>query len=687
MMLRHLFAICVFGFSSFAYGLNCQQVKTLTMVYLKSHYSFTEFSDELSKRTLGNFVKSYDPGKLYFYKADVEGFEQKYGTQIDDMIRKNDCSAINEVVSLYSKRFEERNKHIFELVAGKFDFTVDESLNLDRKNLEYASNKEELDERWRKRVKFQVLQLKQSIGDLKKAREKMVKRYQLVVKRHNEDTIVTVYSAFLNAFSVALDPHSEYYSAEALEDFRIDTKLSLEGIGAVLRTDDGFTVIQSLVPGGAAAKTKLIKEDDKIIAVAQGKGEPVDVIDMQLREVVKLIRGTAGTEVRLSLLREIGGKAERLIVPVKREKVQLLDKIAKSRSHDVEVKDAAGKVSTIKVGIVDLPSFYVDFEGMHQKRENYRSSFRDTLEQLQKLEQEKVDAVIVDLRSNGGGSLDESVSIGGLFYDQGPVVQVKDADGNIKALNDPNKGTVYSGPLLVMINRQSASASEILAGAIQDYDRGLIIGDSHTFGKGTVQNMNDIGDKIGAVKITISKFYRPSGSSTQLKGVDSDIVLPSLVDELEIGEKFYDYALPWDQIPSGQFNKVSLTKPYSAQLKERSEKRTSTDASFEKVRADIKKYKETEKERYTVSLKEKNDKDAKKLEEEEEQEARMNAGKEKLLKDDPGLQETLKIAADYVKLLRKESPGTNELPIVKKELAEAEKNSKGKTAKNSSKKK
>jgi carboxyl-terminal processing protease len=669
--------------SSSAFALNCQQVKQLTALYLKYHYSYDNFDDELSKRVVTTFVKNWDPGKLYFFKQDVDSFTQKYGNQMDDLVRKGDCAAISDVVNIYAQRFEERSKHINTLIDAKYDFTIDENLNLDRKNTEYASTKEELDERWRQRIKFQYLQLKTSVPDWEKAKEKMKKRYNLIVKRQNEQTIDNVYSAFLNAFATALDPHSEYMAAEALEDFRIDTKLSLEGIGAVLRSDDGFTIIQSLVPGGAAAKTNLVKVDDKIISVAQGAAEPVDVIDMNLREVVKLIRGTAGTEVRLTLMREEGGKTTKLVVPVKREKVQLEDRIAKSKVFEVELKDSpADKGKPYKIGVLDLPSFYVDFEGMHQKKEAYRSSFRDVTEELVKLEKEKVDAVIVDLRSNGGGSLDESIKIAGLFFDTGPVVQVKDMDGRIQAHSDPNRGTVYGGPLLLMINRQSASASEILAGAIQDYERGLIVGDSHSFGKGTVQNLNDIGDKLGAVKITISKFYRPSGSSTQLKGVSSDIVLPSVVDELEIGEKHYDYALQWDQINASPFNRVNMVQPFLSTVKDRNAKRVASDPAFEKIRGEIKKYREGEKERYTVSLKEKSDKDAKKDPEADEE--KMAYGQENKLEDDIGLQETLRIAGDYVRLLKKEQPANLvEIPVLKQVVAEVK--DKPKAAKKKSK--
>jgi carboxyl-terminal processing protease len=412
---------------------------------------------------------------------------------------------------------------------------------------------------------------------------------------------------------------------------------------------------------------------------------------MDLREVVKLIRGTRGTEVRLTLVREEAGKTVQLVVPIIREQIQLKDRAAKSTVVPVTVHDGPGGVARqIKIGVIDLPSFYMDFEGRQNREKGYKSSSTDMRNEINALKKQGVDGMIIDLRSNGGGSLDESIDIAGLFFDKGPVVQIKDTRGATYVQKDENPETLYSGPLVVMINKQSASASEIFAGAIQDYQRGLIVGDAHTFGKGTVQNLNDIDDKLGAVKVTISKFYRPSGSSTQLKGVESDIVLPDLLDEYELGEKHYDYALPWDKIQSSDYKSAGLVTPdMTKSLQVASKTRVSTDKGFEKIFDAIKEYKQSEESRSRVSLKEDTGgKDAKKDGKGAETAAATKNGKgsgkkdgkdkdkkerdpdaeeegEKLpLTDDVHLQETLKIAADYIQLLGKKPLVKVSLPTV-----------------------
>ena len=658
------FGACLFLFAETSWALNCQQVKLLTGVYFKMHFSQHTFDNELSERTLDSFIKSWDPGKIYFLKTDVDRFKSKFATKLDDMVQKDDCSVIDAVVDVYSKRFQERQKTIGKLIKMKFDFKKDEYMDIDRKKMTWAKTVEEVEDRWRKRIKFSFMQLNNTMKDDKKVREKLVKRYALAVKRHNDLTSDDAYSAFLNAFSNSLDPHTVYMSPEQLEDFRISTRLSLEGIGAVLRSEDGFTTIQSLVPGGAAFNTKKVKVEDKIIAVAQGAEPPVDVIDMGLREVVKLIRGTRGTEVRLTLVREETGKSSQLIVPIIREKIQLKDRAAKSFVHNVEVKNG-DKRTTMKVGVIDLPSFYMDFEGRQNRKRNFKSSSADMKREILSLKKKGVDAVVVDLRSNGGGALDESITIAGLFFDAGPVVQTKDPRGQTHVYDDEDGKTYYDGPLVVMINRQSASASEIFAGAIQDYGRGLIVGDSHTFGKGTVQNLNDIDEKLGAIKVTISKFYRPSGASTQLKGVASDIVLPSLFDEYEIGEKHYEYALPWEKIKSSKFSRRDVVTKYKKKLDARSKKRIKANKDYDEVRKAIAEFRKSEKERSRVSLKEepekKDDKTAKKEEAEEE----SGNEDEHNLKKDLNLQEALKITADYVTMLQKKKLGAPSLPELK----------------------
>ncbi len=654
-----------------AKALSCSEVRQLTLLYFKMHFSYDTFNDQISERTLDTFIKAWDPWKLYFFKSDVDEFKTKFASKLDNMIYGNlDCSAIDFVMNRYSKRFSEKQKYVEKLLKQKFDFSIDEYMNVDMKSIDYATTADEVNERWRKRVKFQLLNLKSSLDDIEKAKSKLHKRYELAMKRHNDLTKDRVFGVFLNAFSTSLDPHSSYMPAEDLEDFRIRTRLSLEGIGASLRSEDGFTIVVSLVKGGAAAKGGQLKVNDKIIAVAQADGEPVDVIDMDLQEVVKKIRGARGTVVKLTVMREDSKQNKKMVIPIIREKIQLVEQQASSKIIDVVGPDS----KNLKIGVLTLPSFYIDFEGRQKRLKNYRSSSNDTKEQIKLLKKQKIDGLIVDLRSNGGGSLEESINMAGLFFDEGPVVQIKTDKGDVETFYDRDDKTYYDGPVVVMINRHSASASEIFAGAIQDYERGLIVGDLHTFGKGTVQNLNDLAPKLGAIKVTVNQFYRAAGASTQLQGVASDVVLPSLVDEFEIGEKHYDYALPFEKIKSSRFSKFNLTKPYLADLRARSSSRISKDSEFKKVYDEIEKYRKNKKDRSKVSLKEdNNEKDDK--EKVADKGSKDDSGNDKEdevastdlsdLKDDIYLQEALKVTADYVSMLKgSKLKGSPSIPIL-----------------------
>ena len=650
-----------------AYGLECKDVKQMINYYLRMHFSIHEFTPEISSRTLDNFVRYWDPGKVYFLEEDVTQFKSKFEKTLPSMIAKADCSAVDLIFAQYSKRFEERQAQITKLIDIRHDFKLDEHLTIDRKTLPYAKNASEINERWRKRIKFQHLNLMGSVDKDQTIREKLHKRYNLAAKRQKDLSTEDVYGIFMDAFSTSLDPHTDYFSPTQLEEFRINTRLSLEGIGALLRSEDGVTSIQSLVPGGAAHKAGLLKIDDKIVAVSQGTGTPVDVIDMDLKDVVKLIRGPGGTEVRLTVRRE----SKELIIPIIREKIQLKDRAAKSKTYQIQVEHAKTPAS-YKVGVIDLPSFYMDFEGRQVNKDNFRSSSRDMAKEIEALKKEKIDCLIVDLRSNGGGSLDEAINVAGLFGGSAPVVQIKGSSTKPYVSRFDGK-SVYDGLLILLIDRQSASASEILAGAIKDYGRGILVGDSHTFGKGTVQNLNDLDPKLGAIKITISKFYRPSGSSTQLRGVDADIVLPSLFDHYEIGEKHYDFALPWEKVDPVKSPQFGMVKEYLSPLKLASMSRLKHDKKFQEINEAIDKYVKGKEDRMKVSLKEPD----KKEKEKEEKEKKEREEKEKTMqKDDYGnyitsldddiyLQEALRISADYIRLSKKLQPGINKLKDLK----------------------
>lgn len=651
------------------YGMSCSDIRQIIYGnYLKAHFSATEFTADLSERTMGNFIKALDPGKAYFLQADVDAFNQKYEKNLGELVRKADCSFIDLIYSAYSKRYMEQEKEIAKWIETKHSFTVDEYLDLDRKKQEYAKDQAELSERWRRRVKFQLLQLQETLSDEKKAKEKLVKRYQLAKKHLEEMKTDDIYGIFLNSFSSALDPHSDYFSPSSLEEFRISTRLSLEGIGAVLRMEDGFTIVASMLPGGAAKKSGKIMLEDKILRVAQADGKPVDVVDMDLKDVVKLIRGAGGTSVTLYLRRD--GKDE--IVTLQREKIQLEDKAAKSTVYSVQTT-VDGVSSKQKIGVIDLPTFYIDFEGRHAGKENFRSSSRDMLTHILKMQSELVDGIIVDLRSNIGGSLDEAIDVAGLFIGAGPVVQIK-GQSERPMISDFRGAAAYKGPLVVMIDRQSASASEIFAGAIKDYGRGIIVGDDHTFGKGTVQNLLDLDPKLGAIKVTISKFYTPSGSSTQLKGVDSDLVIPSLLTlaNYEIGEKFYPQALPWAQIPAAKYNQFNYVAPYLGEISQRSQKRVETSKEFDEIKSIAKKYTENKEKQLLVSLKQKSKEE---LAKEEKERKELEAKEKKMdkseyegnffgrIEDDSVLKETVLISSDYVKLMGKQKLGLAQIDM------------------------
>ena len=651
-----LCCLLLFCYSQSGFALNCTELKHMVTLYLRMHFKFERFDDKLSERTLHNLLREWDPGKSYLLQKDVDKLHKLYRTQLDDQISKGRCQALDDIVNTYSMRFHKVHRDINNIINAKHDFTIDEYMIVDRKKLAYAKSEKELDERWRKLIKFQLLQLKGSLADIGKARRKLTKRYQLVAMRHKELNSNDVYGSFLSAFATALDPHSGYLAAEQLEDFQIRTRLSLEGIGAVLRSEDGFTVIQSLVPGGAAEKSGMVQVNDKIIQVAQAKGEGVDIIDMDLREVVKLIRGERGTKVRLTILREGEEGTQRLLVTIVREKIKLKDQEVSSKVYQLKTT-AKQKSELYKVAVIDLPSFYIDFEGRQHKRSDFKSSSRDLQRELVKLKKQNIDALVLDLRNNGGGSLDEAINVAGLFIPSGPIVQVKATGSATKIHRDKDGVTWYDGPLVVLINRHSASASEIVAGAVQDYQRGIIVGDGHTFGKGTVQSLSEVSPKIGAVKVTISKFYRPSGSSTQLQGVEADIVYPSLFNELEAGEKFYDYALEWERIKKTKYTPMKRTLPYIGQLVAASAERVKQHPQFQKITEGIAKFKEQYEERMRVSLQEKPV---------EEKKAKTEQNKDLKptptptsddphvdLRDDTYLQDTLMIAGDYLRLLAK----------------------------------
>lgn len=507
------------------------------------HYRKLALDDTLSSAYLDKLLETLDPSRAYFYASDITEME-KSRSKFDDFFRKGDLSVGFHLYNLYSARIDSRlNAIIAELEdpETQYDFTTDEYLDSDREDAAWPKDKAEADELWRKRVKAAVLSLKLSGKTVEEAKSTLVRRYKNQQSRLQQQDNQDVFETLINALTLLYDPHTSYLSPRTLENFNINMSLSLEGIGAVLQTEDEFTKIVRLVAAGPADKSGQLKPSDKILAVGQGKeGELVDIVGWRLDEVVQLIRGEPNTIVRLQVQPANEDATAIKVVTISRERVKLEEQAAKKAI--LEIKDGD---SSYRLGVIDVPAFYLDFEAYRQRDPNFKSTTRDVMLLLQELEQENVDGIILDLRNNGGGSLQEATTLTDLFIDQGPVVQIRQSNETISRHNRSRSRAIYRGPLLVLINRLSASASEIFAGAIQDYGRGIIIG-SQSFGKGTVQSLTALQE--GQLKITESKFYRVSGDSTQHRGVIPDILLPNLIDESEVGESSYDNALPWDQI-------------------------------------------------------------------------------------------------------------------------------------------
>jgi carboxyl-terminal processing protease len=587
-------------------------VAELVCAYLqRGHLSKPEIGDELSKQLFQRFFKELDPTKLYFLKEDIEEFK-KYETQLDDMLLQGDLSYAYKVYERLVMRFGERMKLIEEMVNAKHDFTVKEYLPTDFDKIDFAANDAELRERWRKRIKFDLLLQKlgskpvasktnpgkvpksdQPVKPLSEAeaRQKVLARYKSLFKYWKQMDNYDLMERYLSALTTCVDPHSNYMSPTTLADFDIAMRLQLEGIGALLRSENGFTIVAEVIPGGAAAKDGRLKVNDKIIGVAQGDGKFVDTPDMKLTEVVKLIRGHRGTPVELKVLP--AEKLEPVVYSYKRQKIEL--KAQEARAEIIEQgKKADG--TPFRFGVIDLPSFYADMEAARSRRGGFKSATEDVRKILNDFNAKGVDGVVLDLRHNGGGALTEARSLTGLFIDEGPVVQVKGSQGKVQHLDDPEKGTVYSGPLVVLVSRMSASASEILAGALQDYGRALIVGDSATHGKGTVQMVVDLGNqvqaeeppKLGALKLTVQQFYRVNGDSTQNRGVTSDIVLPSITEYLATGEKDLEHALAFDQVPPVDHPDLGqVPADLKAILKARSAQRVKESKDFTKLAQEI----------------------------------------------------------------------------------------------------
>ncbi|HTO19758.1 MAG TPA: carboxy terminal-processing peptidase [Pseudomonas sp.] len=554
-----------------------QVIASLNVVELlrRHHYNKPPLDDARSAKIYDSYIKLLDPARSYFMASDIAEFEP-LRLKFDDFLKEGQLEPGFAIYQRHLQRLIERIEYALTLLedVDGIDFSVDESLEIDRETASWARNRAELDDLWRKRVKDEVLRLKIAGKEPAAIQELLTKRYQNQLARLKQTRSEDIFQTYINAFAQTYDPHTNYLSPDNAENFDINMSLSLEGIGAVLQSDNEMVKIVRLVPAGPAEKSKQLVPADRIVGVAQGSDEMVDVIGWRLDEVVKLIRGPKGSKVRLEIIPASNAPNDQTsrIVTLTREAVKLEEQAAKKSVLQLEHEGR-----DYKLGVIEIPAFYLDFKAYRAGDPNYKSTTRDVKKLLAELKEEKVDGIVIDLRNNGGGSLQEATELTGLFIEQGPTVLVRNSDGRVDVLADENAGTHYTGPMAVLVNRLSASASEIFAGAMQDYHRALIIG-VQTFGKGTVQSIQPLNH--GELKLTLAKFYRVSGQSTQHQGVVPDILYPSDVDTDEIGESALPEAMPWDRIHPAIRPETDPFKPFLADLKARHDARAAQNPDF-----------------------------------------------------------------------------------------------------------
>jgi carboxyl-terminal processing protease len=581
-----------------------ETAKTVVDLLERQHMARPVIDDDIAIKWCDNFLKDLDPQKYYFLKADVEEFK-KEAKNLDDQIRVGNIDFARRVFQRFLERHDERLKTVQTLLGKKFDFTSDEYLTDDPEKIDYPVDKKEADERWRKRIKLDLLQLRADKTDESEAIRKVTVRYRDRNRFFHQFDSSELLEVYLSSLTRTFDPHSAYLSAKNLEDMlNQQLHLSLEGIGASLQAEDGYAVVKEVVPGMAADKDGRLQPEDKIVGIQKENGEEIDLVEKKLSDVVRYIRGPQGTKVRLIV--QPAGTKERKIYELTRQKIELKEQHAKGK-----IIEAKSNGKPLKLGVINLPAFYGDTMALLRGDPNAVSATVDCRKILGEFRNAGVDAVIMDLRDNGGGLLEEAKTLSGLFIDTGPVVQVKEVFG-VKHLDDDDEGTAWDGPLVVLINKLSASASEIFAGVIKDYDRGLIIGDSSTFGKGTVQSIVPIGDHLrrrdhknrGALKLTIQQFYRANGESTQINGVSPHVHLPSVRDYWEFGEGKMDNAVKFEKVPGlhhDEYNKI--TPELVNLLNERSLQRRKNDPKFQKLDDRIKQFLDR-KARHSIALNE-----------------------------------------------------------------------------------
>ena len=562
--------------------------KRVSSQFLRSHYKQIDLDDELSIKIFDRFLRSLDFNRNIFSAEDIKSFSA-YRVNFDDAIERGNLSIAYKIYQLNMQRRTERYEYALSLLKKEYNFELaNDKFVYDREEANWAKNSQELDELWRQRVKYDALNLKLAGKDWSKTQELLTKRYERAIKRLTQTSSEDVFQTVMNSFARSIEAHTRYLSPRNAERFQMEMNLSFEGIGAVLLSEDDYTVIRSVVPGGPADLSNNIKPEDKIVGVAQGQDEFVDVIGWRLDEVVELIKGPKGSVVKLQVVKGSSESTVPVVVSLTRDKIKLEDRAAKSEVYTP--KDGPNKDQ--KLGVISIPSFY---NNLH----------KDVIKEIDSLNEQGVRGIIVDLRGNGGGSLTESTLLSGLFIDKGPVVQIRDGAGRIRLEKDVDGKIFYDGPLTVLVDRYSASASEIFAAAMQDYNRALILGEQ-TFGKGTVQQHRPLGriydlyeNPLGSVQFTIAKFYRINGGSTQHKGVVPDILFPSVIDHADWGESQEENALPWDSIARANYTTFGENKNTVKGLTDLYNQRAKKEFNY--IIEDIERYK-IRKEDKTISL-------------------------------------------------------------------------------------
>lgn len=601
------------------------KIARITSRLLESnHYAQVLINDDLSPRVFDAFLDTLDPQRVFFLQTDVDALSSEYRNTIVGLTKtQGDFTGAQKMYALLLKRAEAQTEYVNTLLKNPaaFTFTGTDTYTVNREKANRPGSEAEAQELWKQRLRYEFLQeklAKEKPADIVKT---LTRRYDRSLRSLRELDSDDIFELYMNSIAHALDPHTDYFGKATAETFAISMRLSLFGIGATLRSEDGYTVVEDIKPGSPAQRTKKIKAGDKIVGVAQGKdGEFVDVVDMKLNRVVEQIRGAKGSVVRLKYIPgDAADPSVREEVVIVRDEIKLEESEAKARL----IVQPQPNGTALRLGVIDLPLFYQD-------PEKGKSCSADVALLLEKLKKEKVDGVILDLRRNGGGSLPEAIKLTGLFIKTGPVVQVRDAENRIRVNEDKDPSVAYSGPLVLLTSRNSASASEIVAGALQDYGRAVVVGDSSSFGKGTVQAVYDLGpimeqnsasvaDDPGQLKLTIQKFYRASGASTQLKGVVPEVVLPSIFDALKVGEKDLDNPLPWDVVESAKYTKVNAVAPVASELTKRSAVRVATNGDFRYLKATIARVAKAQDQK-TISLNE-----ATRRKEQDEEDARIEA--------------------------------------------------------------